>query len=302
MGQLEDIQVFIRIVDSGGIGRAAEHLGIAKSAVSRRLSELEGRLGIKLINRTTRSSSLTEAGRQYYERALKLSDDIADLNAQVSDTNAALSGTLRLAVPLSFGLMHLSSAIDVFAREHPGLTIQIDFSDRQIDIVEEGFDIAFRIADLKDSTMQARRIAPVRHILAASPQYLERVGTPSEVEQLKEHEVLKYASSSFMNWRLIETDGKNHSLHLSSRLIANNGDFLRDMAIAGHGIVMLPTFIVWQAIAMGDLVRVLPEYSGPTIDAYAVYPQTRFLARRSRLLVDFLAGRFGENPYWDQAI
>lgn len=302
MGQLEDMQVFIRVVEAGGIGRAAEQLGIAKSAVSRRLSELEDRLGTRLIQRTTRRSSLTQPGRTYYDQALKAVSYIAEINAEAAQLNRGLSGTLRIAVPLSFGLQHLSPAIDLFTQQHPNLTIQADFSDRQVDLVEEGFELAIRIAELKDSSVQARRISPIHHVLVASPNYLERHGTPNTPTDLKQHETLKYGSASQSLWTITDATGTEHQLRLESKMVANNGDFLERMAIAGHGIIMLPTFLVWKSIAAGDLAVVLPECSLPSFNAYAVYPQNRFLPQRARLFIDFIAERFGDNPYWDQAL
>ncbi len=303
MGQLEDMQVFVRVVEAGGISHAADQLGVSKSAVSRRLSELEARLGTTLLKRTTRRSSLTDAGQRYYERSLRVIDDVAELNAITASNDDALAGTLRLAVPLSFGLSHLSPAIDIFARKHPDLTIRINFSDRQIDLVQEGVDLAFRIADLKDSSLKARRITPIKLMLCASPDYLKQQGPPQTPEDLKNHQLLNYDSSgAVLPWRLVDREGREHSVHPEAKIIANNGDFLRDMGIAGHGIFISPTFISWEALAKGDLVQVLPEYRIPSINAYAVYPQTRYLPQRARLLIDFLVRRFGDNPYWDQYI
>ena len=300
MGQLEDIQVFIRVVESGGIGRAAEQLNIAKSAVSRRLSELEARLGCKLINRTTRSSSLTDVGKTYYERALKVTDSVTEMNAEVADVGPALSGVLRISVPQSFGLMHLTPAIDLFVKQHPEIIIQIDFSDRHVDIVEEGFDVALRISAMKDSNFQARRLCPVHHVLAASPEYIQNKGSINTVSDLKDHQMLKYTGSSIALWTIIDNQGKEHQLSLTKAMSANSGDFLKDMAIAGHGVINLPTFLIWEALASGDLVRLLPDCSMTTIDAYAIYPMNRFLPKRARLFIDFLVERFGDNPYWDQ--
>ena len=303
MGQLEDMQAFVRVVEAGGISRAADQLGVAKSAISRRLSELEARLGATLLKRTTRRSNLTDAGQRYYERSLRIIDDVAELNAMTSSNDAALAGTLRIAAPLSFGLSHLTPAIDIFARKYQDLSIRINFSDRQIDLVQEGVDLAFRIADLKDSSLKARTITPIRMMLCASPDYLKRQGSPQTLEDLKKHRLLGYDSSgSVPPWRLVDTQGREHSVHPQAKIIANNGEFLRDMGIAGHGIFISPTFITWEALAKGDLVRVLPDYSIPSINAYAVYPQTRYLPQRARLFIDFLVRRFGDNPYWDQYI
>jgi len=302
MGQLENMQMFIRVVESAGIGRAAEQLGIAKSAVSRRLTELEERLGTRLINRTTRTSSLTEAGTHYYQQALKVVDQVQEMNAELADAKAALSGTIRLAVPLSFGLLHLAPAIDLFTQQHPQLTIHLDFSDRQVDIIEEGFDLALRIAELRDSNIQARKVCSSHHVLAASPEYLKRKGCPKHPSEIKQHEFLKYGVGNSALWAITDTEGKKHRFSVQSKMSANNGDFLLQMAKAGHGIVMLPTFIAWQALASGELVQVLPDCSLPSLNAYFVYPRNRFLPLRARALIDFMVERFGENPYWDQAI
>lgn len=302
MGQLEDLQVFVRVVEAGGIGRAATQLGMAKSAVSRRLSELEARLGLRLINRTTRKSNLTEAGRAYYQRAGQVLDDVAEMNAMTSDADASLQGTMHLAVPLSFGLSHLAPALDDFIQLYPKLVLNFDFSDRHVDLVEEGFDVGFRIADMKDSSLKARVICPIRHCLCASPEYLSRFGKPTVLEDLKDHRWLRYQTASSALIKLIDEEQNEHRVRMSSTLIANNGDFLNQMAIAGHGIVISPTFISWQALKDGKLVRVLKDYSPPQMKAYAVYPQTRYLSQRVRLLIDFLVERFGDNPYWDKQI
>jgi DNA-binding transcriptional LysR family regulator len=300
MAQVEEMQNFVRVVEAGSISRAAEQLGVAKSGVSRRLAELESRLGVRLLNRTTRRSSLTEAGQAFYQGAVKLLADVSELNAAAADNNALLEGTLRLAVPLSFGLSHLSPAIDEFLAAHPDLTINIDFSDRHIDLVERGVDLAIRIADLSDSSLQARRICPIRILLCASPVYLEQVGMPTAPDDLRAHRILQYDIGGGSVLRLQDGQGREFVVQTRPRIVANNGDFLRDMAMAGHGIILTPSFIAWQAIAAGHLVSVMPKYCPQQLSAYAVYPQTRYLSRRARMFIDFLVERFGVNPYWDQ--
>jgi DNA-binding transcriptional LysR family regulator len=300
MAQVEEMQNFVRVVEAGSISRAAEQLGVAKSGVSRRLAELESRLGVRLLNRTTRRSSLTEAGQAFYQGAVKLLADVSELNAVAADNNALLEGTLRLAVPLSFGLSHLSPAIDEFLGAHPDLTINIDFSDRHIDLVERGVDLAIRIADLSDSSLQARRICPIRILLCASPVYLEQVGMPTAPDDLRAHRILQYDIGGGSVLRLQDRQGREFVVQTRPRIVANNGDFLRDMAMAGHGIILTPSFIAWQAIAAGHLVSVMPKYCPQQLSAYAVYPQTRYLSRRARMFIDFLVERFGVNPYWDQ--
>lgn len=300
MSQLEDMQSFVRVVESGSISKAAAQMGVAKSGVSRRLVALERRLGVSLLNRTTRRSSLTDAGRAYYQGAVKLIGDAAELDASVMDTETLLGGTLRLAAPLSFGLCHLSPAIDDFVRIHPELKFKLDFSDRQIDLVEQGVDLAIRIADLDDSSLKARRICPIRLLLCASPAYLEKFGTPKSPADLGKHHLLQYDVGGRHGISLADESGGVQRIHLQPRMVANNGDFLRDMAIAGHGIIVTPSFIAWQALATGDLVPVMRSHWPPQLNAYAVYPQSRYLSQRARIFIDYLADRFGENPYWDQ--
>jgi DNA-binding transcriptional LysR family regulator len=300
MSQFEEMRNFIRVVEAGSISKAAEQLGLAKSGVSRRLVELESRLGVRLLNRTTRRSSLTEAGQAYYQGAIKLLMDISELDAATADSGALLKGTLRLAVPLSFGLSHLSPAIDEFLKANPELTINIDFSDRHIDLVGQGVDLAIRIADMRDSGLQARRICPIRLMLCASPAYLELHGVPVVPEDLKEHRVLQYDIGGPSVLRLTDRQGGEQVVQVRPPIVANNGDFLRDMCMSGHGIILTPSFIAWQAVAAGDLVSIMPDYCPPQRSAYAVWPRTRYLSRRARMFIDFLAERFGENPYWDQ--
>ena len=301
MGQLEDMQLFIRVVETGSISRAAEQLHIAKSAVSRRLAELERRLGTQLLQRTTRVSHLTEAGQSYYERALQVLDDVDEMHAQVMDSRCQLSGRISLAAPLTFGLNHLSPAIDRFVKLHPEISLSIDFSDRHIDLVEEGIDLAFRIGQLKDSSLIAKPLSPIRFHLCASGDYLNQFGTPQDHNELQQHRLLRYTLST-PAWRLTDANGQTHEFVPQAKLEANNGDFLNRMAINGQGIGLIPSFICWQALARGQLKRILPEYTLPTTQAYAIYPQNRYQSLRVKSLIDFLGEQFGEFPYWDHPL
>ena len=300
MTAFDEMNSFVRVVEAGSISKAAEQLGMAKSGVSRRLADLESRLGVRLMNRTTRRSSLTDAGRTYYEGAVKLLSDVAELDAVVADSEASLEGRLRLAAPLSFGLCHLAPAIEEFVEAHPAVLIDIDFSDRQVDLVAQGVDLAIRIAELRDSSLKARHICPIRLMLCASPAYLERHGTPRNLDDLAGHRILHYDIGGGSVLRLADGRGGEQQVHVEPQLVANNGDFLCDMAISGHGIILTPTFIAWQALATGELQALMSDCWPPPLNAYAVYPQTRYLSRRARSFIDFLAERFGTNPYWDQ--
>lgn len=302
MGQLEDMHLFTRVVDAGGISRAAEQMDLAKSAVSKRLADLESRLGTRLIQRTTRTSHLTNAGKLYYDRAQRILEDVAEINGLASDNQSSLDGHIKLAAPLSFGLCHLSSAIDAFLKQHTGITIDVDFSDRHIDLIEEGFDLSFKITrELGDSNLIAQRIAPIKLHLCASPDYLERHGVPATPEDLNQHQLLRFNLTA-PKWEFHDGDGKKISFPIKAGISANNGDFLHRMAVAGHGIAHLPTFLSWQSLATGKLVKVLPEYPIDGLTAYTIYPHSRYLTQRSRLFIEYLKEYFGDNSYWDQAI
>lgn len=300
MGQLEDMALFIRIVDAGSITSAAEQLNIAKSAVSRRLKDLEHRLNSQLISRTTRNSTLTEAGRQYYQQSRRILSEVDILNEEVSGEQTHIEGTLKMTAPLSFGLMHLSDIIHEYSQLHPNLNFELDFSDKQVDLIEQGYEMAVRIGELKDSSYQARRLTPIRFVLCGSPKYLAKKGTPKTIDDLKEHLFLQYGLGRASELVLTDDAGESHRIVTQSKIKANNGDFLLDMTRKGHGIAYMPTFIAYKCLLSGELVSIMPEYRLPQINAYAVYPKSRFLSQRCRFLIDFIIEQIGDDPYWDQ--
>jgi len=303
MDRLEEMRTFVGVVEAGSITGASERLGIAKSAVSRRLADLEERLSVQLFRRTTRRLDLTDTGRSFYERCLRILADVEEAELAVSQEHGDLQGRLRVAVPLSFGLNHLGPAIDAFLRTHPGIEFDLDLNDRQVDLLAEGFDLAVRIAELADSTLIARRLAPVRHVVCASPAYLAEHGTPHSPVELAEHNCLIYANAPNPGvWAYTDSTGRQGSVQVRARLRANNGDCLRQAAEDGHGIVLEPSFIVHRAIEARKLRPILTEFQWPTIYAHAVYPRTRHLSRRVRAFVDFLAERFTGVPYWDRCL
>ena len=299
MGQLEELENFVRIAEAGGIGRAADQLGLAKSVVSRRLTDLESRLGSRLIARTTRKWHLTEAGQRCYEQALRVLDASAELQASVNLQDQQLRGTLRIAAPLSFGVAHLAPVIEQFSKLHPELAIELDLSDRFVNLIETGVDLALRIGDLADSSLRARKLAPVSLCLVASPSYLEHAGTPTHPEQLKQHRLLHYAGSSANSLWLTGPNQTLHQIDSVSKLKANNGDFLNAMAVQGYGIACSPRFICWQDIKQGNLKVLMPEYTLPERALYAVYPSSRFVAQRVRVFIDFLVAYFDEHTEWE---
>lgn len=301
MDRFETLQTFVAVVEAGSFSAAAARLGRAKSAVSRQVAALEAHLGAQLLNRTTRRLSLTEAGREFYERAQRILADLAEAEQSVAAEQTALRGRLRLAAPLSFGLLHLAPALEAFLQQHPELVLDLDLDDRRINLVEEGFDLALRIGELADSTLVARPLAPIRMVLCASPDYLRRHGTPRTPADLGFHAGLVYGNiPEAQQWRFLDAAGKTHSVKVPARLRANNGDVLVQAALAGLGVVVSPSFIAHRALAAGQLVPLLPEYQAPGTTAYAVYPSRRHLPQRVRALIEFLAQRFGDTPYWDQ--
>ena len=300
MGQLEDMAMFVRVVEAGSITKAAEQLNIAKSAVSRRLKDLETRLGSQLISRTTRQSHLTESGERYYQRACNILNEVDTLNEQTSGAPTRIEGTLKMTAPLSFGLMHLNEVIDEYANQHPSLKFELDFSDRHVDLIEEGYELAIRIRALQDSSYQAKRLALIRYTLCASPDYLNRCGTPQTIADLKNHAFLQYGLGKTSSLELTDAKGNKHYHTIDAKTKATNGKFLTDLAVKGHGIVFIPTFIAYQRLARGELIPILPQYQLPTLYAYAVYPKNRFLSQRCRYLIDFIAERFGDDPYWNR--
>ena len=303
MGRLEEMRTFVGVVEAGSITGAAERLGIAKSAVSRRLADLEERLSVQLFRRTTRRMNLTDTGQSFYERCLRILADVEEAELAVSQEHGNLRGRLRVAVPLSFGLNHLGPAIDDFLRTHPEIEFDLDLNDRQVDLLAEGFDLAVRIAELADSTLIARRIAPVRHVVCASPAYLAEHGTPRSPSELAEHDCLIYANASGPGlWPYADPGGREGSVQVRARLRANNGECLRQAAEDGHGIVLEPSFIVYRSVEEGKLLPILTDFQWPIIYAHAVYPRTRHLSRRVRSFVDFLAERFAGVPYWDHCL
>lgn len=301
MDRFADMKMFVAVVDTGSISGAAERLEVAKSAVSRRLADLEARLGAQLLHRTTRTLSLTDSGRAFFERAQRILADLEEAEQAVSQAHGAIRGRLKVALPLSFGLLHLADLINEFMGLHPEVEFDLDFNDRQIDLMQEGFDLAIRIARLPDSSLIARKLAPIRHGLCASPEYLARHGTPMRADDLAGHAGLVYSNLANPGlWSYVGPDGQPGSVRVPIKLRANNGDFLCRAAIAGQGVILHPTFYLNDAIRSGALVPLLTDHAWPELNAYAVYPLTRHLSRRVRAFVDFLAEKLEGEPDWDR--
>ncbi|MET0088675.1 MAG: LysR family transcriptional regulator [Candidatus Thiodiazotropha sp.] len=303
MNRLESLESFVAVVESGRFSTAAERLGIGKSVISRRVSELEDHLGALLLHRTTRQLSLTEAGRAFYPRAVQVLEDLSDAEQSVSQAQQELSGRIRLAAPLTFGQLHLAPALTAFMEQHPKVILDADFNDGEVNLVQEGIDLALRIGELADSSMVARPLAPIRLLACASPGYLAKHGIPQTPQDLEQHQGLCYSNMPEpQKWRFIDSTGRGLSIRIPLRMQANNGQILLEAAAAGHGICLTPTFIAYQAILEGRLVRILEDYQSPAATAYAIYPNRRFIPQRVRAFADYLRDLYGDQPYWDEGI
>lgn len=303
MDRFDDMRSFITVVDAGSFTAAADQLGVAKSAVSRRVSALESRLGVQLMRRSTRRLSLTTSGQQFYEHSARLLADLDELESAVAQDHGELRGRLRVALPLSFGLHHMPVPICDFSRLHPNVEFDLDFNDRRVDLVEEGWDMAIRIGDLADSSLVARRLFAAKVVLVASPDYLARRGTPDSPRDLADHACLTYSNlPDPRRWHYDEPGGRQDSVAVGKGMSASSGDFLCRAAVAGLGIAMQPTFIVHAALRAGDVVTILDDYRWARSTGFAVYPPTRHLSHRVRAFIDFLAAHFAGTAPWDREV
>lgn len=302
MDKLDDMMAFIKVVEARSFTAAGARLGLSKSVVSRRIAELEDRLGARLLNRTTRKLSLTEIGQAFYERCARIVADVEEAERAVGDLHGAPRGRLRVNAPVSFGRLHLAAAIVAFIERYPAIEIDVDLNDRYVDLLEDGYDLAVRVGRLRDSSLVARKLAPSRRAVVASPDYLERYGTPQTPADLAQHNCLLYTNiPTAEQWQFADGDGA-YSVKVSGRMRANNGDLACAAAVAGLGIAVLPTFLCGAALGAGDLTALNLPLKTTETGVYAVYPQNRHLSSKVRAFVDFLAARFGPSPYWDAAL
>jgi len=295
---LGDIAVFVRVVSEGSFTRAADRLDLSRSVVSKYVTRLEERLGVRLLNRTTRRLSLTEAGQVFYERSRRGLQEFEDAEAEVSHLQEEPRGILRINSPMSFGICHVAPALPQFLKEYPGVSIDMNLDDRKLDVIEEGFDVSIRISDMPDSSLVARRLGPCRHVVVAAPSYLEENGTPKTPGDLSAHNVISYRyQESVNNWHFIDRENRQVSVTVSGAMQMNNSLALREALLVGGGIMRTPTFIVGEDIRRGRLVRLLPDYQMLEPSIYLVFPERRHLSPKVRAFVDFMAARITANPY-----
>lgn len=297
-----ELSAFVRTVDRGSQAAAARELGVTPAMVGRYVRALEDRLGSRLLNRTTATQSLTEAGAAFYARASALLEQLEEAERAAADRQAEPHGVLRVNAPMVFGVRYLAAAIAEFCDLHAGVRVELVLNDRVVDLVEEGYDVAVRIGRLADSGLVARRLAACRLAVCASPGYLAHHGEPRTPADLLGHNCLLYAyASGGDTWRFHGEHGEEE-VRISGKLVANNGEALLAAALAGPGVILQPTFIVGDALRESRLVRLLPGWRLQDLDVHAVYPSARHLSPKIRSFVDFLAGRFGDPPPWDAGL
>lgn len=300
MDKLNAMQLFVRVVDTGSFTAAAEQLDMSRAMASKLVRTLEQQLGVRLLNRTTRNLSLTGTGETYYQRATDILAQIAQAEAEADASQTQARGRLRVAAPMSFGVRHLAPALAQFQLRHPGIALDLRLNDRVIDLIEEGFDLAIRIGRLADSSLIARRLAPCRLVLVASPDYLKRHGTPVHPQDLAQHNCIGYSLAARRDEWTFQRDDNVVRMRTTGNLRVNNGDVIVRAASDGIGLAILPTFIAHTDIEQHRLVRVLDNWLIPELAIHAVYTHSRTLPAKTRTLIEFLGERFGPEPEWDK--
>ncbi|WP_434630168.1 LysR substrate-binding domain-containing protein [Chromobacterium sp. CV08] len=294
MDRFSEIRAFVAVAELGSFVAAAERLELSRAMVTKLVAALENRLGARLMHRTTRKLSLTEAGETYLSQAGGLLAELDELDARLSHGASEPAGRLRVSAPVSFGMRYLGRIIGGFHQRHPRIEVELNLNDRRVDLVEEGFDLALRVSNLADSTLVARRLAQIRDLVVASPDYLARHGTPRHPSELAEHQCLLYALTAQPNvWDYRAPDGVQGKVKVKGPLRANNGDVLTDAAINGMGVVLQPRFLVEQGLADGSLAAILRDYDWHCLDLSVVYPVRRHVPGKVRVFVEYLEEFFG---------
>lgn len=297
---ITDLEIFARVAAAGNMSAAGRDMGLSPAVVSKRISHMEERLGARLFQRTTRQLKLTETGKGFYERIVSILNDIEEAEAFVSQLNAKASGTLRVTAPTGFCRRHIAPYLAGFLQQHPELNLELHLSDSIVDIVGEGIDLAIRIAELDDSSLVARRLAPCHRVICATSHYLDRYGVPQSLNDLTGHNCLTVGFQSV--WRLEGPDGQVN-MKVSGNLRSNSSDVVHEALVSGLGIGLRSTWDVADDLKAGRLRVVLPDYhEAPRLAVYAVYPCRQFVPAKLRVFVDFLAQLYGPEPYWDRGL
>lgn len=297
MTPITDLEIFARVASAGNMSAAGRDMGLSPAVVSKRLSHMEERLGARLFQRTTRQLKLTEMGEGFYKRIVQILKDIDEAEAYVSQLSEKVSGILRITAPIGFSRKHIGPFLPEFMRQYPDLSVEINLRDDIVDIVGESIDLAIRIAELDDSSLVARKLAPCRRVICASPDYLRNRGTPKTLADLAHHDCLSLGFQNF--WRLTGPEGPA-TIKITPKLRSNSGEVLHEAQLDGMGVALRSTWAVSDDLKSGRLSVILPEYREMQgVAVYAVYPCRQYVPPKLKLFVDFLARQYGSMPYWD---
>jgi DNA-binding transcriptional LysR family regulator len=303
MENLPDIAIFVKVVALGSFTAAAEALASSQPVVSKAVARLEKKTGVRLLNRTTRRLSLTEAGAELYRQSAEALATIENAELEIARYQSEPRGMLRVNAPTSFTMMHLGPRIAGFLDANPNVTLELTLEDRMIDLIAERYDAAIRIGALESSGLVARKLTPCRQVICASRDYLARRGTPAKPEDLLSHECMLYLLVRDPRaWRIADEKGREVVMPLRGRVHTNNGTTIRDAAVQGLGLAFLPTFYVADDLRAGRLTRVLEELKLPELGVYVIYPERRSLSPKVRAFIDFCVRTFGPEPYWDRGL
>ncbi len=295
------LPAFVKVAELSSFSKAATALGVTKSAVSKQVQALEEGLKVKLIQRTTRAVALTEQGSLFVQSARLMMETMEQATRSLESLQSTPTGTLSINAPESFGLFHLAPALADFAAQCPELKLEITFTDKYINVIEEGVDVAIRVGALTDSSLMAKKLAPCQMITAASPEYLEKYGTPRHPDELITHRFIAYSyAEKPREWRWMHDSGETGVAPVNVHIAANNGQMLRQAVLSGLGIISLPSFIIGNDIKKGKLVPVLAGYHpAPARAIYALFPPNRYQSAKLRAFLDFIGARFAGKPYWE---
>lgn len=299
MSDLDDLRAFVSVLDHGSFSRAARTLGVANSIISRRISRLEADLGVPLLHRTTRGVSATDAGLEYQRRGAKVLSDLAEARDVVTRARDGVVGRLRVSLPLSFGIRYITPVLSRLANAHPGLELDISYSDRISDLVADRFDVAVRLGNLKDSTLVSRRLGPITLSLVASPAYCSAHGLPGTPDALADHDCVLYSGPRERPPWSFTLGDRRWSVQPSGRVQADNGEALLQMALGGVGIVLLPDFLAALPLRSGQLVAVLPDFQVPEEGVFVVRPPASYVSTPLKVLTDALVASFASGMPWD---
>jgi DNA-binding transcriptional LysR family regulator len=296
---LESMRAIVRVIDLGSLSAAARSLGLSPAMVTKHVAHLERRTGARLLNRTTRHVRATDAGQTYYERCVGILAGVAEAESEAGADSLHPAGTLRVTAPVEFGNAHVAPLVGNFMNAHPDLELLLDLTNRTVDLVQEGYDVALRIAENLDTALVGRRLATSRFHIVASPDYLDRHGRPQKPEDLGTHVCLTFALPTVRDEWPFECEGLRTSVKIKPRLVSTSSEALRAAAVAGAGITWLPTFVCGDDLRRGRLQSLFPQFDTGAFGVYALFPHRRFLAARVRVLIDFLLAQFQGDPDGD---